>query len=133
MANIETVAVKSGDSYALINKSDFDEKKHELYEGATPSETVTDLSRNPSGTFSEPTPTDIRYPDKAKTEFENNTGAFIGKSAAELREELELPDAPGGLDPDPVLAKQVEEQKRAEEAAAKEQAKEAARASKSSK
>jgi hypothetical protein len=60
-----------------------------------------EAGRNPSGTFSEPTPTDIRYPDKDATEFENNHGAFIGKSAAELRDEKGLPDAPGGLEPDP--------------------------------
>lgn len=120
MADIETVAIKSGDSYAIINKSDYDDKVHQRYEGTIPSDLDNDLTRNPSGTFSTPTPTDIRFPDKTKTEFENNAGAFIGKSAAGLREELNLPDAPGGLDPDPVLAAQVEDQKQAEEKAAKE-------------
>jgi hypothetical protein len=58
-----------------------------------------DDGRNTSGTYSEPTPSDIRYPDKSKTEFENNQGAFIDKSAAGMREERGLPDAPGGLAP----------------------------------
>ncbi len=31
MPDIETVSVVSGDSYAIINKSDFDEKVHKLY------------------------------------------------------------------------------------------------------
>lgn len=55
--------------------------------------------RNPSGTFSEPTPTDIRYPNKDETEFENNHGAFLGKSAAQMRDAAGLPDAPGGIHP----------------------------------
>jgi hypothetical protein len=178
MADIETVSVESGDSYAIINKSDFDEKVHKLYkpgkkkaEKKSDADTAradkvdrlkaafsdhvdtlsddelnealdrvsqsggarNDLTRNPSGTFSTPTPTDIRYPDKDKTEFENNHGAFVGKSAAEIRQDEGLPDAPGGLDPDPKLAAQVEDQKKAEEADAKERAKEAAKAAKSSK
>ena len=29
--NPETVKVKAGDSFAIINKADFDEKKHELF------------------------------------------------------------------------------------------------------
>lgn len=119
MAEIKTMAVKSGDSYAIINESDFDEKVHERYDGVIPSDLPNDLTRNPSGTFSTPTPTDIRFPDKSKTEFENNAGAFIGKSAAGLRDEKGLADAPGGLDPDPVLANQVKEQQKAEDADAK--------------
>jgi hypothetical protein len=55
--------------------------------------------KNPSGTYSTPTPTDIRFPDKQATEFENNMGAFVGKSAADLRAERGLPDAPGGIKP----------------------------------
>lgn len=175
MPDIETVAVKSGDSYAIINKSDFDEKVHKLYTGKEKAEkkgetdnaraekidrlksafsdhvdTMTDeqlsealdrvaqgpandLTRNPSGTFSTPTPTDIRFPDKDKTEFENNHGAFVGKSAAQIREAEGLPDAPGGLAPDPTLAEQVEEQKEAEADDAKERAKEAAKPAKASK
>lgn len=58
------------------------------------------VGRNTSGTYSEPTPTDIRYPDKSKTEFENNAGAFLGRSAAGLRKEYGVEDAPGGLDPE---------------------------------
>jgi len=53
--------------------------------------------KNPSGTFSEPTPTDIRFPNKDMTEFENNRGAFRRKSAADLRKEQGLPDVPGGV------------------------------------
>jgi hypothetical protein len=56
--------------------------------------------KNPSGTYSEPTPTDIRYPDKDATEFENNHGAFVGKSAAEMREAADMEDKPGGLRPE---------------------------------
>lgn len=103
MSTVETVAIKSGDSYAIINKSDFDEKKHELYDGPRPADIVTDLSKNPSGTYSMPTPTDIRFPDKDKTEFENNHGAFVKKSAADIRKEEGMIDAPGGLAPDPAL------------------------------
>lgn len=69
---------------------------------ASPSDVAT---RNPSGTFSEPTPTDIRYPDKDATEFENNHGAFVGKSAAGLREEIGMPDAPGGIKPERSVGK----------------------------
>jgi hypothetical protein len=56
--------------------------------------------KNPSGTYSEPTPTDIRYPDKDATEFENNHGAFIGKSAGQMRESVGMEDKPGGLRPE---------------------------------
>ncbi len=174
MPDIETVAVKSCDSYAIINKSDFDEKVHKLYKpGKDKTEkkednaradkverlksafsdhldTLTDdqltdalervaqgpgndLTRNPSGTFSTPTPTDIRFPDKDKTEFENNHGAFVGKSAAQIREAEGLPDAPGGLAPDPTLAEQVEEQKEADADDAKERAKEGKEAAKPAK
>lgn len=59
--------------------------------------------RNPSGTFSEPTPSDIRYPDKDLTEFENNHGAFVATSAPDLRAANGLADAPGGLAPDPTF------------------------------
>jgi hypothetical protein len=55
--------------------------------------------RNTDGTYSEPTPTDVRYPDKDKTEFANNHGAFVQRSAAEIREAEGIEDAPGGLDP----------------------------------
>ena len=61
---------------------------------------ATGAGRNTSGTYGEPTPTDIRYPDKSKTEFENNAGAFLGRSAAGLRKEEGIEDAPGGLDPE---------------------------------
>lgn len=108
MSQLETVKVVRKDSahgYKIINKADYDPKKHTLFKGkeadqAEP-EGGLDEGRNPSGTYSEPTPTDVRYPDKDATEFENNHGAFVGKSAAELRDEKGLPDAPGGLQPDP--------------------------------
>lgn len=69
--------------------------------GQTGTGTIDPLaaSKNPSGTFSEPTPTNIQYPNKDHTEFENNHGAFVNKSAAGLREERGLPDAPGGVRP----------------------------------
>lgn len=104
MADLETVKIKHGkNDYMIINKDDYDPKKHELYKGKAGSEPTENEAqdRNPSGTFSEPTPTDVRYPDKDATEFENNHGAFVGKSAAEMREAEGLPDAPGGLQPDP--------------------------------
>lgn len=102
---LETVAVKrkGGRGYSIINKADYDPKKHELHKGKVSEGAAdeTDPNRNPSGTYSEPTPTDIRYPDTNLTEFENNHGASVGGSAAEIREELGLADAPGGLAPDP--------------------------------
>lgn len=55
--------------------------------------------KNPDGTFSTPTPSDIRFPDKNATEFANNHGAFVNKSAAEMRADKGMPDAPGGLKP----------------------------------
>lgn len=114
--------------YAIINKSDFDPKKQKLHDGQNDDANLTEAEgevgkrreaertydanrgisggpalsgdgRNPSGTYSEPTPTDIRFPDKDRTEFENNHGAFVGKSAAEMRQSAGLPDAPGGLSP----------------------------------
>lgn len=116
-----------GNDHLIINKSDYDPSVHTLYQGQpevdlgvsdeeaaklearrkydanrgiTNVPAAEDAGRNPSGTFSEPTPTDIRYPDKNATEFENNHGAFIGKSAAGIREELGMKDKPGGLKPE---------------------------------
>lgn len=103
MAKEGTVRIKNPHKrgYATINESDYDPKKHTLIKGGEDQENaaVADSGKNPSGTYSEPTPTDIRYPDKTETEFENNMGAFIDKSAAGLREERGLPDAPGGIHP----------------------------------
>lgn len=102
MADIETVKIKreDGKGYIIINKDDFDEKKHTLAaDDGEPEERSVMSTRNASGTYSEPTPTDIRYPDKDATEFENNHGAFLNKSAAEIREASGLPDAPGGVMP----------------------------------
>ena len=118
-----------GNDTLVINKSEYDPSKHQLAEGQADDANLTmpdrDLAqqenakriyeanrgisggpgiagdgRNPSGTYSEPTPTDIRYPNKDETEFENNHGAFVAKSAAQMREEKGLPDAPGGLAPE---------------------------------
>lgn len=117
MGDLPTIAIKKGDSdYKIINEKDFDPAKgHVKYEGVLPRDTVTDLAnRNADGTFSEPTPTDIRYPNKDMTEFANNHGAHVNRSAAEMREEMNLPDAPGGLAPDPALAEMVEKNKKAE-------------------
>jgi hypothetical protein len=130
--SLETVKVKreGGRGFRLINRKDFDPKKHTMLEGEKPkSETpaqriareeseLADARRtaegnrgqvdgsgniadgkNPSGTYSEPTPTDVRFPDKLATEFENNLGQSVNKSAAGLREEQGLPDAPGGIKP----------------------------------
>lgn len=121
--------------FRIINRSSFDPKAHKAFDEKVAPPAISDAdrkaadelesrrkaeanrgqsggavpaaatSRNPSGTFSEPTPTDIRYPDKDATEFENNHGAFIGKSAAGLREELDLPDEPGGIKPARTVAK----------------------------
>jgi hypothetical protein len=74
-------------------------RKVEANRGQVSGAVVEDYSKNPSGTFSEPTPTDVRYPNKNETEFENNHGAFVSKSAAEIREEKGLPDKAGGLNP----------------------------------
>lgn len=138
---VSTVKIKADNpkGYRIINASDFDPKQHQVVEGEAPAEksaaevaateeleakrkaeanrgqtegsggVVTD--RNPSGTFSEPTPTDIRYPNKDETEFENNYGAHIGKSAAGLREELGMEDKPGGLNP---AKKEAEDKKEAD-------------------
>lgn len=137
--NIDTIKVKreGGKGFRLINRADFDPKKHEAFDADAKAAVKEQSSaerklleeaeirrrieanrgqvggaisaeagqRNPSGTYSEPTPTDIRYPDKTATEFENNMGAFVGKSAADLREEKGLPDAPGGIHPERRVAK----------------------------
>ena len=89
----------------LMNKSDFEGQKeqYEVYQdpgGVTmnnPAYGVDPLGRNPSGTYSEPTPSDIRFPDKDATEFENNHGAFLARDAASMRKATGQPDAPGGV------------------------------------
>lgn len=75
-------------------------REHQANRGVGGGMPLVATDRNPSGTFSEPTPTDIRYPDKDATEFENNHGAHIARSAAALREEMGLPDVPGGIKPE---------------------------------
>ena len=89
------------------------ERKAEANRGIVGNSNVVDTLKNPSGTYSEPTPTDIRYPNKDETEFENNHGAFVNKSAAGMRKELGLLDEPGGLNP-----KRHKNVKQAEEAVA---------------
>ncbi|HEX2554233.1 MAG TPA: hypothetical protein VHL98_11055 [Microvirga sp.] len=135
MSQVETIRIKSGDSFAIINKSDFDPKQHTPFDAeakeAAGNDGLTDEERklyaeldakrkvagnfgqtggagldatasvkNPSGTYSEPTPTDVRYPDKQATEFENNLGAFVDKSAAQMREARGMEDRPGGIKPE---------------------------------
>lgn len=125
------IKAENAKGYRLINASDFDANSHKPYDadarqavkrnaadaeaseklaaerkaqanfGQVDGNAIEAGGKNPSGTYSEPTPTDIRYPDKDTTEFENNHGAFVGKSAAGLREELDMVNAPGGLEPDP--------------------------------
>lgn len=123
MPELKTVTVKDGNSYRIINESDFDSKSMEIYGGVMPRDTVTSLDKNPDGTFSEPTPTDIRYPNKDNTEFANNHGAYVHKNAAEMRADKGLADAPGGLQPDPVLAEAVKNQDEAVKKAASDEAK----------
>jgi hypothetical protein len=105
--DVPTVRVKTGDGdYKIVNRADYLRDPHahgELIKGGEDQEQGIHAGaseRNPSGTFSEPTPTDIRYPNKDATEFENNHGAFVRKSAAQMRDDLDMPDAPGGLFPD---------------------------------
>lgn len=113
MSNPRTVRVvnkNDEDGYTIINQEDFDldqasEKPqyklhktndaHQIEQDGGPPAPTT---RNPSGTYSEPTPTDIRYPDKNATEFENNSRA--GVSAAEAREAAGMEDKPGGIIPE---------------------------------
>lgn len=79
--------------------------------------------KNSDGTFDEPTPLDIRYPDKDATEFARNHGAQIGTSAAELRDVMELEQKPGGLDPSQKEAVDAEEDARKRRETAAEAAK----------
>jgi hypothetical protein len=74
-------------------------RKHEANRGIEGGTGLVFDGKNPDGTYSEPTPSDIRYPNKDATEFANNHGAFVRKSAAQMREDQGLPDAPGGLHP----------------------------------
>jgi hypothetical protein len=144
---MQAVKVKDGDSFKIINREDYREKEHELYDdeskaiigneteeerearrkleaehraqanrGIPGMPASVDGSRNPSGTFSEPTPTDIRYPNVNATEFENNHGAFVNKSADDLRREQGLEDKPGGVMPE--VKERVEETEAAKAAAA---------------
>lgn len=91
----ETVAVVHGDSYAIINKTDFDPKKHEKFKGKIGKAPTFDPHRtNSSGTFNTPSPSNVTL-TQDETEFENNHPSRT--SAAEAREHLGLPDKPGGV------------------------------------
>jgi hypothetical protein len=105
---VETIRVvdkRTGRGPLLMNKSDFEGQKeqYEVYQdpgGVTMNNMpvgVDPLGRNTSGTYSEPTPSDIRFPDKDATEFENNHGAFVKKDAASMRDVAGMPDEPGGI------------------------------------
>lgn len=138
-----------GNDHVVINRADYDPAKHTPFDDESKAaadaeianrERFADLEakhqyeanrgvptssapgasgRNPSGTFSEPTPTDIRYPNKDETEFENNHGAFVGKSASQMRAARGIEDAPGGLNPE-AHAEKVEARAAVADAAARE-------------
>jgi hypothetical protein len=101
--DVPTVRVKDDEGgYKIINRKDYDAKEHgPIIKGGEDQEQSAfgTGGRNTSGTFSEPTPTDIRYPNKDATEYENNHGAFVNKSAAQMRVDRGMPDEPGGLYP----------------------------------
>jgi hypothetical protein len=94
-----TEASLSDEEKGILRRKEV-ERRAEANRGITGGPAIDTSGRNPSGTYSEPTPSDIRYPNKDETEFENNHGAFVHKSAAEMRQDHGLPDAPGGLAPD---------------------------------
>ena len=103
-ANTDLVTVRDGDKLKHVTRAEYDKnpenfKKVREQDGAVVISTHPGGQKNPSGTYSMPTPTDIRYPDKNATEFENNHGAFLGKSAAGLRKQMGIPDIPGGVRP----------------------------------
>lgn len=89
----------------LMNKADFDKSadQYEVYQdpgGVTMNNApigVDPLGRNTSGTYSKPTPSDVRYPDKDATEFENNHGAFVQRDAAHMRAAAGQEPLPGGV------------------------------------
>lgn len=100
--NADMIRVREGQTVRVIPRDEFNDDIHEHapLNKPAPTRAVEVNAKNPSGTFSEPTPTDIRYPNKDLTEFENNHGAFFRKSAAQMRQDADLPDAPGGIYPD---------------------------------
>lgn len=61
MGNLETVRVKSGDDYAIINASDFDAEVHELFEEA-PEAAEPDGGE---GSDQTPDPTDTDQPTES--------------------------------------------------------------------
>lgn len=125
----DTVKVKNPEDkdggFMIVNKSDFeanqanpdadpkweeykeDPKKLKARGAAGDRRDTRPPPTNASGTYDEPTPTNVKYGNKDATEFENNHGAFVGQSAAELRDALEMDDEPGGLHPE--IHEQVEE------------------------
>lgn len=106
MAEEETIRVRDGMGFRTIKKTD---KKPEDVEWEDPGGVtmnnpvygVTHDGKNPTGTYSEPTPSDVRFPDTNATEFEGNHLMVAGQNAAEQRDALGMEDKPGGIvDPD---------------------------------
>lgn len=146
MFRLETVRVVNPNDpkggFMIVNKSDYEGNKKsddnkeglELHEtdpthpgasdedkGAARAEAEAldaPKPRNTSGTFDEPSPMDIRYPNKDGTEFENNHGAFMGTSAAELRDANDMEQKPGGVDDTQLQAVKKEDEARKEREAA---------------
>lgn len=114
---VPTIKIKreGGRGFRLINAFDFDAAIHEPADDEAkayvaymekhgkpelPTEApwggvAVNPRKNTDGTFSEPTPMDVRYSNKNRTEFASNHAN--GKSAAEIRKELGMPDAPVGI------------------------------------
>jgi hypothetical protein len=117
---VETVKVKNPKDktggFMVINREDFekdqvkaeDKRQYELHPDEEKSDrAISDRAGqglvtrgNASGTLDEPTPTDIRFPNKLHTEYEGNLGALRGESAAEHRDAAGMEQRPGGLNPD---------------------------------
>lgn len=95
----------------IINKSDYDadqasekpqyklHKDNAVSDDDQPGNVAGNDGRNPDGTFSEPTPTDIRYANKDATEFANNH-RNMGASASQVRDAAGMEDKPGGIIPE---------------------------------
>lgn len=69
MSKVATVAIEDGDSYMIINESDFDSQKMSVYTGDLPSDVAAGMpNRNPDGTYSGPAPTAKKSEHKAPVE-----------------------------------------------------------------
>ena len=69
MSKVTTVAVEDGDSYRIINESDFDSRNMSVYTGDLPTDVATGMpNRNPDGTYSGPAPTPKKSESKAPVE-----------------------------------------------------------------